>query len=162
VVLVGLMKNQNIMKWNKILMLIIAICIVQIASGQNKDKKSQKIISITGKVLNMDQKPVEGAVFYVDNVRTNFKSKSNGSYKIKVSPSARMLRVESSEYVICDTLINNQTTINFTLNSILENQFSSSELKKNEKEIQNVSEIPVKKKAKKYPDPAGSFFFWQQ
>ncbi|MCX6321508.1 MAG: TonB-dependent receptor plug domain-containing protein [Bacteroidia bacterium] len=134
---------------NKIFSLIVTICLMQSASGQNTDKKSDKTITITGKVLNMDHKPVEGAVFYIDNIITSFKSKSNGSYKIKVSPSALSLEVRSPEYGSGKTLINNQTTINFTLNGIADNQALKPGDKENEKGIPDSAKKPAKPKAKK-------------
>jgi TonB-dependent SusC/RagA subfamily outer membrane receptor len=137
------------MKCNKIFTIIVTICLMQSASGQNTDKKSDKMITITGKVMNMDHKPVEGAVFYIDNIRTIFKSKNNGSYKIKVSPSALSLEVRSPEYGSDKILINNQTTINFTLNGIADNQALKPGDKENEKGIPDSAIKPAKPKAKK-------------
>ena len=110
------------MKWKNILAIIASIFLLQIASGQNVNRKTGKTITITGKVLNLNQEPVEGAVFYVDNLKTSFRSRSNGSFKIKVSPSAFKLKVSSPGYGFCETLINEQTNINFTLNGITDNQ----------------------------------------
>ncbi len=106
------------MKWKNFTVSMIAVCLVQIASGQNDDKKSDKMITITGKVLNQDKKPVEGAVFYIDNIKTSCVSRSNGSYKIKVSPSSLNLEVRSAGYEFSKTVINGETTINFTLKSV--------------------------------------------
>lgn len=103
------------MKWSKNLVLIVAICLSQITSGQKAGKESDKLVTITGKVFNMDHKPVEGAVFYIDNIKTSYISKLNGSYKIKVSPSALNLEVRSSDYGFSEILINGQTDIDFIL-----------------------------------------------
>ena len=108
------------MKFKNILIFIVLVYLTQLIAGQNTSKLSDKPVTISGKVFNLDHKPVEGAVFYIDNVKTNYKSNSNGSYKIKVSPSAINLEALSSEYGSCETLINNQTTINLTLNGIKE------------------------------------------
>lgn len=104
------------MKWNIILAVIIAGSLVQIASAQNKSKDSDKPVIITGKVINPDNRPVSGAVIYIDNIRTSNITKADGSYKIKVSPSAFNLEVRSSEFGSCKTPINNHTIINFALN----------------------------------------------
>jgi len=85
----------------------------QFSFGQNPDKKSDKLVTISGKVLTFDKNPVEGGVLYVDNIKTNIITNKNGSYKIKVSPSATSLEVRSDIYGSCETAINNQTTINF-------------------------------------------------
>jgi TonB-dependent starch-binding outer membrane protein SusC len=133
------------MKWTKFFTFIITTCLMQIASGQNTDK----MITITGKVLNMDHKPVEEAVFYIDNVRTIFKSKINGSYKIKVSPSALNIEVRSPEYESSKTLINNQTTINFTLKLIADSLASMPGNKIIEKRVPDSAKKTDKLKAKK-------------
>jgi TonB-dependent SusC/RagA subfamily outer membrane receptor len=87
----------------------------KLSYGQNVDKKSDKLVTISGKVMTFDQNPVEGGVLYVDNIKTNIITKSNGSYKIKVSPSATSLEVRSDIYGSCEAAINGQTTINFII-----------------------------------------------
>jgi TonB-dependent SusC/RagA subfamily outer membrane receptor len=87
----------------------------KLSYGQNADKKSDKLVTISGKVLTFDQNPVAGGVLYVDNIRTNIITKSNGSYKIKVSPSATSLEIRSDIYGSCEAAINGQTTINFVI-----------------------------------------------
>jgi hypothetical protein len=104
------------MKWNNSLALIIALCLSQIIFGQDAAKKSDKLITITGKVKNRDNKPITDAFFSVDNIKTNIVTKSNGNYKIKVSPSATFLEVSSPEFGNGSIAINGQTTINFVLN----------------------------------------------
>jgi len=106
------------MNWKRILPIIITICLTQIATGQKAGKNSEKAITITGKVFNQQQNPIAGAVFYIDNVKTSYISKSNGTFKIKVSPSANKLMVRSSEYGSDETIIGEQTNINFTLKGI--------------------------------------------
>ncbi len=103
------------MKCFKLLTLIAAICLSQISMAQKPDKNSDKPVTISGTVLNATQMPVSGAVFYIDNVKTGYFTKSDGSYKIKVSPSAFKLKVMSSEFGTAETLIDGQTKIDFTL-----------------------------------------------
>jgi TonB-dependent SusC/RagA subfamily outer membrane receptor len=102
------------MKSKNFLALILIICLSQFSFGQNRDKKSDKLVTISGKALTFDKNPVVGGVLYVDNIKTNIVTSSNGTYKIKVSPSATTLEVRSDIYGSCETTINNQTTINFT------------------------------------------------
>ncbi len=104
------------MKWNNSLTLIIALCLSQFIFGQEAAKKSDKLITITGKVKDHNNKPVSDAVFSIDNIKTNIKTKSNGRYKIKVSPSALTLEVSSQYFGNSSAAINGQTTINFVLN----------------------------------------------
>jgi TonB-dependent SusC/RagA subfamily outer membrane receptor len=105
------------MKWNKILMLVFAVCLSQIGVGQKAGKGSDKPITITGKVLNRENKPVAGAVLYIDNVNTGSTTRNNGSYKIKISPSAQTLEVRSSEFGNSSVAINGMTLINFLLDN---------------------------------------------
>jgi TonB-dependent starch-binding outer membrane protein SusC len=137
------------MKWKFILFIITAFCFFQIGSGQNSIRKSDKPLTISGKVTTADHKPVEGAVFYIDNIRTNFKSGKNGFYKIKVSSSALKLEVRSSEYGSCDTLINEQTKINFTLKQVSEDQSLIASDTVKDKTVSDPGNKPAKPKAKK-------------
>ena len=103
------------MKSKNSLFFILIICLSQLSFGQNRERQSDKLVTISGKVLTFDKKPVEGCVLYVDNIKTNNITKSNGSYKIKVSPFATNLEVRSTIYGSCEISINGQTTINFIL-----------------------------------------------
>ena len=103
------------MRRKNIIFLIFTICLLQIVSGQKTGDESDKIITITGKVLDQNKLPIAGAVFYLDNVKTSYTTRSDGSYKIKVSSSARQLVVRSSEHGSGESLIDGQSKINFTL-----------------------------------------------
>ena len=137
------------MKFKNILIIIVLVYLTQITAGQNKSKLSDKPVAISGKVFNLDHKPVEGAVFYIDNVKTSYKSNSNGSYKIKVSPLAINLEARSPEYGSCETPINNQTTINLILNGITENQALNSGDTQKEKRFTDSVNKPARTKSKK-------------
>jgi hypothetical protein len=102
------------MKWNFFLSLILALTMPLLLNGQDS-KKSDKPVTITGKVKNLNNQPVVGAVLYIDNIKTSTFTKEDGSYKIKVSPTAINLEVRSSEYGSSTTPINGHTTINFML-----------------------------------------------
>lgn len=117
------------MKWNKILVLALIFCIAQVSFGQKSSDASGKTITVKGKVLNRDNKPVSGAVLYVDNLATSSVTKNDGSYKIKVSQAASILEVRSELYGIEKTPISGQTTINFTLSGVLSDAASPTEKK---------------------------------
>jgi TonB-dependent SusC/RagA subfamily outer membrane receptor len=102
------------MKIKYLFILVVLIFTSKVISGQKSGTASDKMVTISGKVMNQNRIPVSGAVFYIDNVRTSYKTGSNGSYRIKVSPEARKLEVRSSVYGSLDTLINAQKKINFT------------------------------------------------
>jgi hypothetical protein len=107
------------MKWNNSFALIIVLCLSQFVFGQ-ESKKSEKPVTITGKVLTPDNKPVAGAVLYIDNIKTGTITKNNGTYKIKVSPSAISLEVRSTEFGNSVVAINGMTLINFLLTGGIE------------------------------------------
>jgi hypothetical protein len=135
-----------IMKGNISLLIIVAVCLSQLSAGQTTSKKSDKLITITGKVLNTDKEPVAGAVIYVDNIRTNNTSKGNGTYKIKVSPTAINIEVRSSVYGSREIAINGQTTIDF----IFDAPFTAIKSGGNVKETPRDSLIkPTRTRAKK-------------
>ena len=95
--------------------LITIIFLSQILNGQESAKKSDHPVTITGKVLNLRNQPVVGAVLYIDNIRTTTVTKSDGTYKIKVNPSAKNLEARSSVYGNSVTPIDGHTKINFLL-----------------------------------------------
>lgn len=101
------------MKWNKLFVLAVLMCVVLSASGQ-KEKKD-KLLNVSGTVVNQDKRPIVGAPIFVDNIKTSFFTKEDGSYKIKVSSSATTLGIHSSQYGNCDTPIEGHTIIDFML-----------------------------------------------
>jgi TonB-dependent starch-binding outer membrane protein SusC len=103
------------MKWIKFTAVIIAICFSSFSYCQDNDKNGDHPVTISGKVLNLKNEPVGGAVFYIDNVRTSNISKNDGTYRIKVNPVASFLEVRSSEFGTSAVAISGQTTINFRL-----------------------------------------------
>jgi TonB-dependent starch-binding outer membrane protein SusC len=104
------------MNWNKVVVLVLAISLSVVSSGQKTKKNSDKPVTITGKVVAQNNEPIADAVLYIDNMKTSTYTESDGYYKIKVSPSALNLEVRSEKYGSFVTPINGQTTINFTLN----------------------------------------------
>lgn len=104
------------MKSYSFLLLVIVLCLSQSLCAQNTEKKSRKPITVTGKVLYMNESPVMGAVLYIDNIRTSIVTKQDGSYKIKVSPTIENLEVRSPEYGSCIFPIAGHSVINFNLN----------------------------------------------
>lgn len=106
---------MKLIKMRKIIIVLFSICLSQISFGQKDSGESVRIIKISGKVLTKNKMPVVGAVFYIDNIRTGYRTKSNGSYRLKVSSSVNKLKVTSSVYGSEETLINGRKKINFIL-----------------------------------------------
>jgi len=131
------------MKRNYFIFLLITICLWSFAYAHVDAKNSDKLITISGKVLNAENKPVTGAVIYVDDLKTNTSTKNNGTYKIKVSSSAINIEVRSPEYGTSKKAINGQTSIDFVLTGSNEKVLKSENTKKDK-----VAQDTIKKSSK--------------
>jgi TonB-dependent Receptor Plug Domain len=118
------------MKKNFFISLLLTVCLCSFGNGHADSKNSDNLITISGKVLNAENKPVAGAVLYVDDLKTNISTKNNGSYKIKVSSSAISIEVRSPEYGNIKKAINGQTSIDFVLTGSSEQVLKSENAKK--------------------------------
>ena len=99
------------MRFKIILLIIILICSSHISLGQKTNKK----ITIKGTVLDAKQKPVEGAVIFIDKVKTNAATDKEGHYKVKVRADAEDILVFTLFYGAGETKINGRTSIDFIL-----------------------------------------------
>jgi len=99
------------MKLRILLVISLSLFICLPSAAQRGDKK----IRITGKVVDINNAPVAGAVVVVDNIKTNTLTNSRGVYKIKVSPSAYRLGVSTTGNESVQTEIDGRTVIDFTL-----------------------------------------------
>src|SRR5664280_555826 len=131
------------MKRNYFIFLLITICLWSFAYAHVDAKNSDKLITISGKVLNAENKPVTGAVIYVDDLKTNTSTKNNGTYKIKVSSSAINIEVRSPEYGTSKKAINGQTSLDFVLAGSNEQVLKSENTKKDK-----VAQDTIKKSSK--------------
>jgi TonB-dependent SusC/RagA subfamily outer membrane receptor len=110
------------MKARKYFIIVLILYLPVFVTGQKTIKQTDNKITISGLVIGKDKKPVEGALFYVDDVKTGTKSKKDGSYRIKVNQNAGKILVKSSLAGSCEKEINSQTNIEFILNGIVENK----------------------------------------
>jgi TonB-dependent SusC/RagA subfamily outer membrane receptor len=78
-------------------------------------QKVEKNISVTGMVINTDQKPVEGAAIYIDNKITRSLTDNKGFYKVRIKQGAKQIKVSSKIYGDSATEIKGRTKIDFTL-----------------------------------------------
>jgi TonB-dependent SusC/RagA subfamily outer membrane receptor len=131
------------MKRNYFILLLITVCLWSFAYAHADAKNSDKLITISGKVLNAENKPVAGAVLYVDDLKTNTSTKNNGTYKIKVSSSAINIEVRSPEYGTSKKAINGQTSIDFVLSGSNEQVLKSENTK-----IEKIAKDTIKKSSK--------------
>ena len=100
------------MKRGYIFLLIVPLLFITTSSfGQ----KSSKKLTITGVVLDANEKPISGAVIFIDKQKTNIETDEKGFYKIKVSPKARRISAFAIMNGAGESEIGGRTTINFSL-----------------------------------------------
>ncbi len=101
-------------KSNALYVFAIAILFSANLFGQKANNK----ITITGVVINSKQEPAEGALIFVDGVKTGYVTDNQGRYKIYVSTKAKKVSVLSSNYESAEAEINGRTSIEFSLTGI--------------------------------------------
>jgi TonB-dependent SusC/RagA subfamily outer membrane receptor len=99
------------MKLRNFIMIICVFCLLLPAYGQKNNKK----LTITGVVLDLNQRPVSGAMIFIDNQKTNVLTDEKGFYKIKVKPSVKLISVFTLMNGMNEAQIDGRTTINFNL-----------------------------------------------
>jgi TonB-dependent SusC/RagA subfamily outer membrane receptor len=93
--------------------IIITIALSLILSGISFCQSLDKKIVIRGVVTDVKQKPIEGALIFIDMQNTNICTDKKGCYKVKAKPSASIISVVSSRYGVSKAVIDGQTEINF-------------------------------------------------
>jgi TonB-dependent starch-binding outer membrane protein SusC len=101
------------MKLNILFIFFIVFASFQVSYGQKKNHK----ISITGTVLDADQKPIANAIILIDGKNTEKFTDSKGCYKIKVKSSATRIGIFTISGGATEENINGRTLINFNLGS---------------------------------------------
>ena len=99
------------MKIKVYLFILLSVLSFSVSSGQKANKKSV----VSGLVSDPQQKPVVGAMIFVDRKNTNIITNNNGLYKIKVRPDADSITIFTYNNGISTVAINGRTIINFTL-----------------------------------------------
>ncbi len=100
----------------KIILLAVLSCLFLFdASAQKKDRK----VKITGRVTDVNNSPVMGALMMIDGETTSKKTNSDGSYKIKVKSSVTKIGVFTTISGVKEEPIDGRTIINFRLDKII-------------------------------------------
>ncbi len=86
-------------------------------SGNLFAQKQGKKYNITGQVLDLNDKPVAGAIVLVDNRNTQVVTDERGMYTVRVKPNATMISVFKSSNGQQETEIKGRKVINFNLKS---------------------------------------------
>lgn len=99
------------MKFRIVLILIMPFLFSYCLDGQGSNKK----IRITGKVVDINQRPVSDATIMIDNIKTTSATNPKGIYKIKVSSSAEKIGIFTFSTGVVDEAISGRTSIDFIL-----------------------------------------------
>lgn len=129
------------MKTRIILILIFGI----IASGGATAQRNNKKITITGTVVDKDQRPVMNAMVVIDGKSSGKLTGRAGDYKIKAKSSSLKIGVMILNSIISEEEISGRTTINLTLPITLTDFLSRQEVPDGEEEI-NVGYGTIKQK----------------
>ncbi len=99
------------MKTKVVLIVVLSAIVLASLSGQGSKKK----VTIRGHVSDGEHNPVAGAVITVDSRKTDRTTGQNGSYRIKVEPSAEYIGIYTEKNGVTEEAINGRTTIDFTM-----------------------------------------------
>lgn len=129
------------MKSKIVLILLLMLMAGAILSGQNSKKK----ITVKGLVVDAGHNPVSDAIIIIDNNKTGKTTNEDGSYKIKVEPSAEIIGIYMDNTVVTEEHINGRTIINFVLAVTVHQESNYQKNPGGEEEI-NIGYGSVKKK----------------
>jgi len=101
---------------SKILFLTILILSLSVNSFA---LKSGKKYCITGQVLDINDKPVSGAMVFIDNKRSDVITNDKGMYKVKIKTDAVLISILNLSGGLINEEINGRTVINFKLNDVM-------------------------------------------
>jgi hypothetical protein len=95
--------------------IIVFFAVIFLIPGYSIAQKANKKLTITGTVVGQDKRPVDGAVIFIDKVKTNSITDQNGRYSVKVKPGASEILVFTLLKGSGKELINGRTIIDFVL-----------------------------------------------
>jgi TonB-dependent starch-binding outer membrane protein SusC len=98
--------------------LLLSIFIIT-SSVSSFAQKSGKRYYITGQVLDINNRPVSGAMVLIDNKNSNAITDNNGMYKVKIKADAAIISIGNLSGGLMNEAINGRIVINFKLNNII-------------------------------------------
>lgn len=111
------------------------------AQGQNSGKK----VTISGHVVDANNKPVPGASIFVDGKTTGKTTNNKGIYKIQISPGSKYVGAITASGAITGSLIEDKVEINLSLPIDVMAESNNTQDYNGEEEI-NIGYGTVKKK----------------
>lgn len=100
----------------KILVLTILLLSLSVSSFA---LKSGKKYYLTGQVLDVNNKPVSGAMVLIDNKSSDVVTDDKGMYKVRVNADAAQISVLNLSGTLMKEEINGRTVINFSLSEAM-------------------------------------------
>jgi TonB-dependent starch-binding outer membrane protein SusC len=98
--------------------LLLSIFIIT-SSVSSFAQKSGKKYYITGQVLDINNKPVSGAMVLIDNKSSGVITDNNGMYKVKIKADAAIISILNLSSGLMNEVINGRIVINFKLNNVI-------------------------------------------
>ena len=95
-------------------LIILGILCIPSLLTLNAQKPPNKFV-LSGIVVDANQKPVQGAMIFIDNKKTEFVTDVNGFYTFKVSSKAKTISILTMNGLISGEDINGRTVINFVI-----------------------------------------------
>jgi TonB-dependent SusC/RagA subfamily outer membrane receptor len=99
------------MKTKAFLLILLSVLVFTAASGQKNNKK----ITVTGSVTDNMQKPLAGAMIFVDGNNTNVTTNNSGLFKLKVKPDADSITVVTFTSGMVTLPLKGKTRVDFIL-----------------------------------------------
>ena len=98
--------------------LLLSIFIIT-SSVSSFAQKSGKKHYITGQVLDINNKPISGAIVLIDNKKSDVTTDDKGMYKIKIKADAAIISILNLSGSLMNEVINGRIVINFKLNNVI-------------------------------------------
>jgi len=120
-----------------VLLMVVPLAIP--ATGQKPPKK----VTLSGVVVDANQKPVEGAMIFIDGQKTDTETDQKGYYKLKIRPDAKTVSVFTLlTGSVIELPIDGRSIINFKIEATVQSSAPPVE----DDEVINVGYGTVKKK----------------
>lgn len=121
-----------------ILSSIFFIAFLYTSNAQNKNKE---IKTVTGIVVDSNQKPLKGVLVFIDSVKTSIQTNRKGMYKIKSKSDINFITVYSSNHGLLTVDYSGAKEVNFV--------FSASSKSVSKKELVKLGfKDPIRKKSR--------------
>jgi hypothetical protein len=104
-------------------MIRLLLCILFSFSTLQKNsfaQKKQQKIKLTGIVTDYKNNPIEGALIFIDSIKTNKKTNKKGKYSIKVTKNNKLISIFSTNHGLIDIPYKGNKVVNFIFPDNLE------------------------------------------